>query len=104
MGVSMKILHIVLSGAWAGTEGIAFSIANQQALLGHEVVIAVRDSGVGLRLYKSKIYSNVRLFVVPEKYKGAQAIKVFISEQLSMESECFDGVLGHLSFGARTAA
>ena len=106
MGVSrLKILHIALTGGWAGSERIAFALANNQAQNNEsEVYIAVRTNhSYAKHFYQDQAGPNVHIIEVPTQYKGAEAIAEFLRNQLCSNSE-FDIVHGHLGIGCRVAA
>ena len=106
MGVSrLKILHIALTGGWAGSERIAFALANNQIKNNEsEVYIAVRTNHSYTKdFYQDQSDQGVHIIEVPPQFKGAEAIAELLRGQLCLNSE-FDIVHGHLGIGCRVAA
>jgi glycosyltransferase involved in cell wall biosynthesis len=96
----MKILHLVPTCGWAGTEKIAFSFANYQSV-NNDVTIAVKtNSSFNLKFYRNKICSRVSLIEVPEDADTPAKIKKIISEN---SPDGFEVIHGHLSLGCRAA-
>ncbi len=106
MGVErLKVVHIIPTGGWAGSERIAFSLAREQASDGIDVSIAVKcNKSYTSAFYKEQAGSNVKIIDIPGRYEGAQAIADFINKVNAVESDrAFDVVHGHLGLGCRAA-
>ena len=61
-----KIVHIIISGSWAGSEAAAFAIANAQASHNEIYVVVKEGKQIRAKDYKNKLYNNVNLISFEE--------------------------------------
>lgn len=67
------IVHIIISGNWAGSEAAAFALANTQSLK-HQVFMVVKEGNqFKQQSYQSHLYSNIQLICFKE-HQTAQDI------------------------------
>ncbi|MEB5967045.1 glycosyltransferase [Comamonas testosteroni] len=97
----MKILHIIPSANWAGTEKIAFSFANYQSQF-HEVVIVIRTgNGFDRSFYQKKINEGIELLEIPSSIKSQAEINRYVARNLKFSP---DIIHGHLGLGCKIAS
>ena len=107
MGVTrLKVIHIIPTGSWAGSERIAFGLATMQAKNSDQIYIAVRSNkNYPLAFYQEQAGKNVKVIDIPAKFKGAQAIADHIRQICCPADDAeFDIAHGHLGLGCRIAA
>ena len=73
----MKILHLVVSRHFAGSERIACSLAFEQHKAGHEVMVSYRPHGEFQRLVATSQYAGVNFFRVSRYFFKRSIAKVF---------------------------
>lgn len=56
-----KIVHLIISGSWAGSEAAAFSIANMQSEFNDVYVVVKEGDKIKSKDYKEKLYNQVNL-------------------------------------------
>lgn len=96
----MKILHVVPTAGWAGSERIAFSFAAYQSLH-HRVAVVVKNGpGFSDLFYRNKLPSNVQIIAIDQNLKSQQEINAFVRKSLEFVP---DIVHAHLSLGCRIA-
>lgn len=103
----MKIIHIIPTGGWAGSERIAFGLARgMQAKYGHQISIAIRSNkNYPLSFYQEQAGKSVNIIDIPAQFKGAQAIADYLHKICCSDQDSeFDIVHGHLGLGCRAAS
>lgn len=102
----MNIVHIVPTGAWSGSEKIAFSFANYLSRLqGVNSYIALRTNKVfDFSFYEEKLDEGIKIIDIPASLTGAKAISEYISKYCRDEGDMIDIAHGHLGLGCRVSA
>lgn len=102
----MNIVHIVPTGAWSGSEKIAFSFVNYlSGLQGFNSYIAVRTNNIfDISFYKEKLNDAVKIIDIPSSLTGAKAIADHIHKYCESEGNRINIAHGHLGLGCRISA
>lgn len=102
----MNIVHIVPTGAWSGSEKIAFSFVNYLSRLqGINSYIALRSNNTfDFSFYKEKLDDDVKIIDIPKSLTGAKAIADYIYGYCKDEGDIVNIVHGHLGLGCRVSA
>jgi len=95
----MNILHIIVSGSWAGTENITFSYLNGLSK-NHNVAVVVKENGkFSKKFYQEKLSQNVQLITLKD-ISDLTSINKKINKELAFVP---DIIHAHLSLGCRIA-
>jgi|26BtaG_2_1085354.scaffolds.fasta_scaffold00728_4 glycosyltransferase involved in cell wall biosynthesis len=102
----MNIVHIVPTGAWSGSEKIAFNFSNYLSdLKGVNSYIAIRTNNIfDIQFYKINLSERVKIIDIPKTLKGAKAIADYIEEFCKRNGDIIDIAHGHLGLGCRISA